>query len=210
MEASPEGFESILPEASKEMLYTAYNRQNVVLHLDDGCMNGSDMIPFDESTDDDELSDMYWNYFLHQDIDNWRVGIFHYGLVVYDAGWPGYVVWNGHTPYIDSFQISSWCTENQQFIKALTPRRKAVVYASGYMHECGHTLGIFNSNTPGCDDVDSTHPWEKNYWKWHPYKSCMNYGYTYLLVDYSDGSHGKNDFDDWNRIDLEFFQREYG
>ncbi|MBN1281201.1 MAG: hypothetical protein JXA00_06090, partial [Candidatus Thermoplasmatota archaeon] len=208
MEASPDGFESILPEKSKEMLYVAYNRQNVVLHLDDGCMGGSDMIPFDDSSEHEELQDMYYEYFLHGNLSHWRRGIFHYGLVVYDAGWAGYVFWNGHTPYIDSFQISSWCTENQQFIKALTPRRKAVVYASGYMHECGHTLGIFHSNTPGCDDQQSTHPWMKNYWKWRPYKSCMNYGYVYLMVDYSDGSRGRNDFDDWDRIDMEFFQRE--
>jgi hypothetical protein len=31
----------------------------------------------------------------------------------------------------------------------------------------------------------------------------MNYRYIYNGVnDYSDGSHGKNDFDDWSAIDL--------
>ena len=34
----------------------------------------------------------------------------------------------------------------------------------------------------------------------------MNYGYMYRLVDYSDGSRGKNDFDDWDRMDLTYFQ----
>ena len=75
------------------------------------------------------------------------------------------------------------------------------------MHETGHTLGIFRSNTPGCDAPKSARPRYLNFWKWGPYKSCMNYRYTYRLVDYSDGSRGKNDFDDWNRLDLTFFQR---
>ena len=81
-----------------------------------------------------------------------------------------------------------------------------MVYASAYMHECGHTLGIFHGNTPGCDDQQSLYPWQLNWWKYRAYKSVMNYGYTYQMLDYSDGSRGKNDFDDWNRIDFRFFQ----
>jgi hypothetical protein len=90
--------------------------------------------------------------------------------------------------------------------KARIPHlKKDIVYASCYMHELGHSLGIFNGNTPGCDDQLSKNPFQINYWKWLPYKSCMNYGYTYRMVDYSDGSRGKNDFDDWNRLDLSYF-----
>ncbi|MEA2055876.1 MAG: hypothetical protein U9O49_03485 [Candidatus Thermoplasmatota archaeon] len=36
----------------------------------------------------------------------------------------------------------------------------------------------------------------------------MNYGWMYQFVDYSDGPHGKNDFDDWSNIDLTLFQNE--
>jgi len=88
--------------------------------------------------------------------------------------------------------------------------RRAVVYASGMMHETGHTLGIFgsNTNTPGCDDPDTHYPWEINWWAWITYESCMNYGRVYQIVDYSDGSRGKNDFDDWANIDLTLFQRQ--
>ena len=75
------------------------------------------------------------------------------------------------------------------------------------MHETGHTLGIFGSNTPGCDDQDSYYMDMKNWWKWRNYQSCMNYGKVYCVVDYSDGSRGKNDFDDWARIDLTLFQK---
>jgi hypothetical protein len=81
-----------------------------------------------------------------------------------------------------------------------------VVYASAYMHECGHSLAIYHGNTPGCDDQEGKYPWQLNWWKWLPYKSVMNYGYMYRIVDYSDGSRGKNDFNDWARLDLAYFQ----
>ena len=106
----------------------------------------------------------------------------------------------------DAYQISSKGMEKKVLLNSRYHRD--VVYSGAYMHECGHTLGIFNSNTPGCDDQDSKYPWQGNFWKWHPYKSVMNYVHMYRMVDYSDGSRGRNDFDDWNRMDLTFFQRE--
>jgi hypothetical protein len=113
MEESPDGIVSKLSEGSKELLRTAYDRQNIVYHLDDGCMGGGEEIPFDSYTVDEKLQDIYLNYFLHGDNDNWRRGIFHYGICVYDASIAGYVFWNGHTPYLDSFQISSSKVENK-------------------------------------------------------------------------------------------------
>jgi hypothetical protein len=204
METGPNGETTEFPEESKELLRTVYDRQNIVYHLDDGCMGGGELIPFDDSATDEEIQDIYWNYFLHQDKDNWRWGVFHYGLVLYHAErFPGFGFWGGVYPVIDSYQISSTGMEK----KCRLPwTSRTVVYASAYMHECGHTLGIFSGNTPGCDDQEGKYPWELNWWKWRPYKSVMNYGYMYLMVDYSDGSRGKNDFDDWNRLDFSFFK----
>jgi hypothetical protein len=34
----------------------------------------------------------------------------------------------------------------------------------------------------------------------------MNYRYTIHILDYSDGSHGKRDYDDWGNIDLTWFE----
>ena len=48
MESNPDGNFICFPIESEELLYTAFNRQNVVLHLDSGCMGGTDIIPFDE------------------------------------------------------------------------------------------------------------------------------------------------------------------
>ena len=43
---------------------------------------------------------------------------------------------------------------------------------------------------------------------WDTYESCMNYDKfgTYVL-GYSDGTHGVHDADDWEQIDLTFFQK---
>ena len=65
------------------------------------------------------------------------------------------------------------------------------------MHEMGHTFGLGN---PGVDNP--------NFWQYRQYKSCMKYGYTYRLVDYSDGSR-VNDFNDWGEMDLARFQRPW-
>ncbi|MDD3492710.1 MAG: hypothetical protein PHZ19_04345 [Candidatus Thermoplasmatota archaeon] len=197
MDASSDGISaSLLPEASKELLRTAYNRQNIVYHLDDGCMGGGEILPFDiETTGRGELSEEYYtNYFLHNGDNIWRQGVFHYSVIVYDAGFNGFAVRR------DMWQISSkYIEEKCQQLFFVDP---AVVYASVYMHETGHSLDIYN---PGVDNPNTMYPWTLDYWKYRPYKSCMNYGYTYVLVDYSDGSRGMNDWNDWNDLDLTYF-----
>jgi hypothetical protein len=172
--------------------------QNMVLHLDDGCMGGGEMIPFDELTPYEEMVGIYEDYFLHGDEQNWRRGVFRYGVVVYDATYAGYNFIRG------AYQISSIRVDKKPFPN--TVRNRDIAYASVYMHELGHTLGIWN---PGVDDHLGKRPRQPNFWKWGQYKSCMNYRYTYRLVDYSDGSRGRNDFDDWDDMDLTYFQRYY-
>ncbi len=198
MEPGPDVQESYLPNGAKELLYTAFNRQNIVYHLDDGTWidSKSDILPFDESTTDNELEHIYHQYFLNNDTNNWRRDIFHYGLVIYNAErYPGFCFGSNR------FQISSLGMEKK--VIPNTQKTRDVVYASAYMHETGHTLGFWPI---GGHDDNSKYPWQLGWWKWRPYKSCMNYGYMYTTVDYSDGSRGRNDFDDWSRLDLTYFQ----
>jgi hypothetical protein len=187
------------PEKSKELLRTVYNRRNLVYHLDDGCMGGHDIIPFDKLSTFDEVRSMYNDYFLHGDENNWRRGVFHYGLLTYDvdSSAPGYCFRH------DAYQISK---VGMEFYSLFPHMPRDIVYASCYMHECGHTLGIHHGNTPGCDDSQSGFLFGKNWLKYRPYKSVMNYGYIYRMLDYSDGCRGKNDFDDWNRLSLTHFE----
>jgi hypothetical protein len=192
-----QGETSLLPEGSKELLSTAYDRQNIVYHLDDGSWeeSGSDMIPFDKFSERSELNSIYQQYFLHGNESNWRRGIFRYGLLVYDAGWPGFMVGRNR------FQISSKGLEEKAQIPFF---ERDVVYASCYMHESGHLLGFWP--IPGHNQW-STAPWKIGWWINRPYKSCMNYAYMYYTVDYSDGSRLIRDYDDWSRMDLTYFER---
>jgi len=201
MSPSPTGETSIYPNDSKEILYTAYDRYNVRYHLDDGTMNGtcSEMIPFDNSTSWEDLDVIYNNYFLkYNGQPSWHPGVFHYGVLVYqdeDA--------NGMMFQHDAYQISSHGLEGKMSSPFLN---RTVVYASAYMHECGHTLGFFP--IPG-HNPRSAFPWQLGWWINRPYKSCMNYGYMFYTVDYSDGSRPIHDYNDWGRIDFTYFQSEF-
>ena len=200
MEAGNDGEKaSMLTTGAKERLRTAYDKYNIVYHLDDGSMGGGEMIPFDLETGGRELrEDYYTDYFLHGGENEWRQGIFHYGVVVWDAGFNGYAIRR------DMWQISARYIEEKT--RQLFFIDEDIVYASVYMHETGHSLAIWN---PGVDNHNAMYPWQPEYWKYRPYRSCMNYGYTYTFVDYSDGSRGMNDFDDWSDLKLSYFDDYY-
>lgn len=202
METGPNGEQSILPDASKELIRTSFNSHNIVFHLDDGSMGGGEMIPFQEFSDYSDLQGFYMNYFLHGNVSNWRRGVFHYGLVVYNASYGGFVFWGGVGPYLDCYQISSKQMEKKSKLPFLN---HDVVYASAYMHECGHTLALMGGSPPGCDDSTAAYPWQHNWWVFASYVSIMNYHYMYQMVDYSDGHRGKNDYNDWANLDFTFF-----
>jgi hypothetical protein len=80
----------------------------------------------------------------------------------------------------------------------------------------GHSLGIGPNTIHGCDNGSYKTRFlpskeRKQYLKeWGNYKSVMNYYYIYNkdIVDFSDGSHGYNDQNDWEKIYLPFFQIE--
>ena len=216
MEKGPNGEGGFLPNSSKELIRDAFSKRNIVLRIDDGCMGGGELIPFNISTPNEDLQKLYWQYFLHNNSDNWRRGTFHYTLLVYNSSYPGFVfsTRNDSSVLMDALQLGTKSHEwdpiyRAPIINSIRRRsfnfeyQKAVSYASVLMHETGHILGINGGNTPGCDKRDL-----KNHIKYFNYKSCMNYFYVYYKIDYSDGSHGKYDFDDWDRIDLTLFQIE--
>jgi hypothetical protein len=194
----PNGEKTYFPENSKELMSTAFDKQNIVFHLDTGEMGGSEVIPFADDLSRNDLVQIYQNYFLHGDANNWKRGVFHYGLVVYEAGITGY------TFLPNSFQISSSHLEKKTNIPFL---KEDVIYASGFMHEIGHTLAFYP--IPGHNRF-SAHPWQIGWWWAHSYRSCMNYGWTYLIVDYSDGSRRTPDLNDWERMDYSYFESDWG
>ena len=203
-----------VPQEAKEKLIDAYGKHNIALHIDDHDedeMTGGELIPFKEEVNAwKEARVLRENYFLHNDPNNWRRGVFHYGLIVYRSTSAAGFAFDG-----DSFLMTTSYANRQSDFKLRTiintkilntEERRSQVYASIMMHESGHVLGIHYGNTKGCDNRDTYYPWQLGWWIWGNYVSCMNYRYVNEIVDYSDGSHGKNDFDDWARIDLTRFQ----
>jgi len=201
MGVGPNGETSYFPEHAGELIQTAFNRQNIVFHLDYGTMGGHEIIPFKEKVDYDDLNQIYYNYFLHGSQNNWRRGVFHYGVVVYTS-----VSAAGYVFRHNAFQISSSGHEN--LIKNNPTRDRDIVYGSAYMHELGHTFGF--SPIPGHNTIGGI-AGLIDWIRCLPYKSCMNYGYMYVMVDYSDGSRKSPDLDDWDpsRMRFNYFEGDW-
>lgn len=216
MEKGPNGQGSVAPLGAYDLLRDSHAKHNIFWHVDYGQLGGGEFIPFKETLGDNDLTSWYWNYFMHQDVNNWRRGVFHWGIIGYNSSWANGFTFSskiGNKHAVDCFYISSAYLEKlpkrvplvDSIVRGTFNREKQreLVYAGAIMHETGHSLNI---RAPGVDVQDGKWPWEINYWRYGPYKSVMNYRYIYSgLVDYSDGSHGKNDYDDWADIDLTYF-----
>lgn len=184
-----------------EKMVQAFATHNITLHVDEGSLGGGEEVTYRANFSFAELCDYYWNYFLHNDLNNPRKGIFHYCLVSDYGPSPGFsfIGWD----HLDSFQISA------QAIAAkgthyLYPRSKLIV--GGIIHELGHTLGLNVDDFGGIDNKVTTVLFTKQWWQYQAYRSCMNYWYTYTVINYSEGTHGKNDFNDWSHMDFSFFK----
>ncbi len=210
MDFGPKGEGFRVPNSTKELLADRYNPRNIVYHFDDGCMGGGEIIPFDYVSWRGEILDIYQNYFLHNDLNNWRRGVFRYAVFIYEnpratayafVGEGRYI--NSNVRGINSFQITTTAAENV-VIKRNNPLD--FVCACYIMHETGHTLGIDIFNPFGCDNRRTVNAWRLCWWIFSNYKSVMNYRYVHQILDYSDGSHGLFDHDDWGNLNFTWFQ----
>jgi len=204
METGPTGEENIVPLDADDLLRNPFHRRNINIHI-----NRDEMIPYNENVGIQEVFDIYDEYYLHNNPDTWRRSVFHYGLFVSECTPPGYGFSGDVTPYwgyipgTNGFVISSRQMERSSIRDSNT---LAYTFGSAIMHEMGHNFGIRGGNPPGCDNRGCIYPWRLGFWLYWNYKSCMNYRYTYKIFDYSDGSHGVRDFDDWSAINFSYFE----
>ncbi|HDS59119.1 MAG TPA: hypothetical protein ENN54_02335 [Thermoplasmatales archaeon] len=187
------GITPLIPQESLQLQYSSFTKHHIMLLVDDGLMGGSDILPYREMSWDD-YEDYYTDYFLHGDPDNPRRGVFHWALIIHDANRMFGRGVGGFNFMRDSFAICS------AYIQRWRPWEEGSVLGHGgsYMHELGHQLGL---------DHLRCFPWQPLYWISGSYRSCMNYRYNYKIVDYSDGTHGFMDRDEWSQLDLARFQR---
>jgi hypothetical protein len=193
-----------------ELVKNPFHTRDIIFHFDTGELNGGEIIPYDPETTFEELR-MIWNdYFLHNNSTDWRRGVFHYLVFVHDQTPKGFAFsgdvppyW-GYNPGTDAFGLANTMIEKR--IKKMPLKTTDYIIASLIVHEMGHNFGIRFGEPFGCDNRLSNSPLKIGWYIWRNYKSIMNYRYTYSLLDYSDGSHGKRDYDDWANIDLSYFE----
>ncbi len=204
-----DGWEHTFYKESQQMLMDRYNEHNITLHVDDGTQEdmsqGGDILPFGRGNhayqqDKGIIAGFYNNNFADE-----RKGIFRYLVVAYGGGWCH--------PQDENHWYDCMCIpHNKNFFKnqlgyAMTERVIRIGQAIQVLHEMGHSCGFLMNHSGGVDSSirGAENPAE---YPWINYISCMNYGYFWeRLFDYSDGTHGENDTDDWGLLDLTFFQR---
>ncbi|MFO8077238.1 MAG: right-handed parallel beta-helix repeat-containing protein [Thermoplasmatota archaeon] len=179
----------------------SYALHNISLHIDMGSMGGGEEIEYDctHIPTYAALQDLYWTYFLENDLKNPRKNIFHYGLICNfcpDLNFP-FMGWNA----LDSFAISvEWLAQSfPQY-----DRQQLIL--GGIAHHLGHTLGLIADIHPGIDNIETIRVLSSQWREFYNYKSCMNYFYKYRDFTFSDGKNGSGDFNDWAHLNFTFFQ----
>jgi len=90
----------------------------------------------------------------------------------------------------------------------MTERTIRIGQAIEILHELGHSLGMLLEHSGGVDNTSARFEGDISDYPWFDYVSVMNYEYFWLrYFDYSDGTHGEYDTDDWAKLDLAFFQQ---
>jgi len=191
-----------------------YAQHNISLYIDNGWQDapangGGQFVPYYAVISQD--SGMMLQYYLHYFPDE-RKGIFRYAIVANKAGFDHPSEFNRY----DSMAI----TTEYNFLfslgrKAFTPRTKILAQSSELMHELGHSMGIRHETFPGCDNYTyaAGKAQEAAYLDaWGNYRSCMTYYYfwDYSVIDYSDGTHGPGDNNDYADIahNMSYFKQE--
>jgi hypothetical protein len=176
-----------------------FEQHNITLHIDVGNYNGGEEIPYFSNFSFSDLVDVYWQYFLHYDLNNPRKGIFRYGIIC-DAG-P-----DVNFPFMGWDQFDSFLISAQQISEQFPWINRSNIILEGSIHHLGHTLGLLADTYNGIDNVGTLHPLSTQWFMYRNYKSCMNYWYKYKTFSYSDGTHGPGDFDDYRHLNFGFFK----
>ena len=190
------------PETYLIFMKAVFQLRGIHLHVDIGNLGGGEELVISQEFTYADLRDIYWDFFLHNDLNNPRKGIFHYCFVC-DYGPGGGFAFFGWD-HLDSFEIAAQRLQNRY-----DEYTRGQLIVGGTIHELGHTLSLTVDDHGGNDNAIALQPFTLQWWKYRNYKSCMNYRYTYQIIDFSDGTHGRGDFNDWDHLDFSFFKKTH-
>jgi parallel beta-helix repeat protein len=187
------------PEQEVTQMIDAFAKHNITLHVDTGELGGGEELSALSFVSYAEIISLYWDYFLHSDLNNPRQRIFHYGIICDYSEGPGFAVigWS----HLNAFIIAA-----QSLTESFPRDTRGWLAVGASMHEVGHTFGLIVTKYNGIDNHNTVKPYYKEFWLYLPYRSILNYLYTYQFMDFSDGSHGPRDYDDWGNLDFSFFK----
>jgi parallel beta-helix repeat protein len=203
-ESKEQGVTNKPPDDLLKTMKSSFKKHDINLHVDIGNLGGGEEISYSDEINLLDLRDLYWKNFLNNDLDNPRKGIFRYAIIMNHIKelYSGcvFIGWD----HLDTIVIAA-----QQIKESIKDASRDQIIVGGLMHELGHLLGLIVDDYDGIDNDESYAILRKSFWKYNTYKSVMNYRYVYSLLDFSDGTHGKNDFNDWGNLDLSFFKNSH-
>lgn len=196
---------------SQQVCIERFAQHGINMYIDagwpDGPINGGgEILQYYETISQD--SGMMLQFYEHHFPEE-RKGIFRYLVIGNNAGFCHPSEFNRY----DSLAVGTSIKKLLVNRMAWTPRTQRLALAAGVLHELGHSLSIGPWNVGGNDNlsyIEGRAAKQEYLDEWGDYKSVMNYYYIwdYSIVDYSDGSHGPNDVNDWELFDLTFFQQD--
>lgn len=217
----PFSIEHVFWKESQWMLMDIFSPHDITVHIDDGwpidsTIGGGEILPFYEGYIGPVSGGLstFYNYHFSDD----RKGVFHYIIILESGGWCFSQTQTLH-PDVLSIPCNREFYRSVYFPPAITPKLRKLAMAIAVTHELGHSLGLNPDYHEGIDNAsqvgrNNLPPIQKliaslnarEYWD--NYESVMNYAkFGHYVLDYSDGSHGSHDADDWSQIDLTFFQK---
>lgn len=224
MEDSPKLFapKHIMYKESQWMVMDKFSEHDITMHIDDGWPTGSNIgggeyLRYVEDIIDvgDGVASEFYKYHFADE----RKGVFHYLFIQHGRiGWNLPVDSKWWPDLINIPANIKWFAK-AMFPPAITPRLIRYSTSVAFMHELGHSLnltpeyclGIDNESQARRNDLPPIKQIQEMFRAidyWDTYESIMNYNkFRYYLLDYSDGSHGEHDYDDWSKIDLTYFQK---
>jgi hypothetical protein len=234
MEPSPMGVQHNFWNESQQALIEQFARHGINIYIDNGWPDGptnggGELVTYYKTVSQD--SGMMLQYYNNH-FDDQRKGIFRYFVIGHSGAFTHpskffrydtthvatslfeRLVYQ-HLYYLIGMPIQQRLDlEHPYYWHLPTPRTQRITVAGQFMHELGHQLGITPWTIQGCDNYSSLATGaelQEFVDEWGNYYSVMNYYWLYrdkTLLDYSDGTHGENDQNDWQEIYLPNFQME--